>query len=148
MTSTKKGLMLAGSIVGIVEAAVMILMSIIIFASIGMVNEEFILATLEAESSAVTFTPEEMMATISLTKTLLGIMGAYVLIMSAVMLALSIVVMAQRRKGVSKKGTIIALIVISALNANLVTAGFMIACLCIKDKTPQQIVEENMPHQN
>jgi len=142
MNSCKKAFLLAGTILGIIEAASMILIAISLFSLIGSMDAETVAIILEEE--AMFYSNAELVAIADLMNTIFAVMAAYITGMSIAMLVLSIVVLNQRNKGVSKKGTIIALLVISILNGNILTASFMIVALCIKDKTAQEIVEEHM----
>ena len=146
MNGTKKAFLLAGSILGIIEAASMILIAISLFSVVGSIDVNAVITLLEEE--AMLYSDVELAAIAELTNTIIAIMSAYMAGMSVAMLVLSIIVLKQRNKGVSKKGTIIALLVISILNANILTAAFMIVALCLKDKTAQEIVEEHMVNNN
>lgn len=146
MNGTKKAFLLAGSILGIIEAASMILIAISLFSVVGSIDVNAVITLLEEE--AMLYSDVELAAIAELTNTIIAIMSAYIAGMSVAMLVLSIIVLKQRNKGVSKKGTIIALLVISILNANILTAAFMIVALCLKDKTAQEIVEEHMVNNN
>ena len=142
MNGTKKAFLLAGSILGIVEAASLIMMALSLFSMLGTIDVETVRLILEEE--AILFTDIELAQIAELSNTIIVVMSAYILGISVSMLVLSIVVLNQRNKGVSKKGCIIALLVISILSANIITAAFMIVALCFKDKTAAEIVEEHM----
>lgn len=142
MNGTKKAFLLAGSILGIVEAASLIMMALSLFSMLGTIDVETVRLILEEE--AILFTDIELAQIAELSNTIIALMSAYILGISVSMLVLSIVVLNQRNKGVSKKGCIIALLVISILSANIITAAFMIVALCFKDKTAAEIVEEHM----
>ena len=142
MNGTKKAFLLAGSILGIVEAASLIMMALSLFSMLGTIDVETVRLILEEE--AILFTDIELAHIAELSNTIIALMSAYILGISVSMLVLSIVVLNQRNKGFSKKGCIIALLVISILSANIITAAFMIVALCFKDKTAAEIVEEHM----
>ena len=142
MNGTKKAFLLAGSILGIVEAASLIMMALSLFSLIGTIDVEAVRLLLEEE--AVLFTEMELVQITELVNVIIPAMAIYITGISVSMLVLSVVVLKQRNKGVSKKGCIIALLVISILSANIITAAFMIVALCLKDKTAAEIVEEHM----
>ena len=142
MNSTKKAFLLAGSILGIVEAASLMLLALSLFFMFGTIDIETVRLILEEE--AILLSDIELAQIAEISNMLIVVMAAYILGISVSMLVLSIVVLKQRNKGVSRKGCIIALLVISILCANVLTAAFMIVALCLKDKTAAEIVEEHM----
>lgn len=146
MTNTKKSFMSAGAILGIVTASFMILASIVCFYATTFVDVQFIIETLEEE--AVGYKTEEIKFLVDTTKTVLVVMGVFILGLAIAMLSLSIMVQTQTKKLTTKKGSIIALLVICCIAGNILTAAFMIVVLCLKDKTAEQLVEENMPKNN
>jgi len=150
MTKTKKSFMLAGGILGIVEASCLILSAISIFFTLmyGEVDPEILMSIMEAEEIISAFTPEEMEMMFEMMGTILLVASIVMLIMGALILTFSILVLNQRKNTKSKKGAVITLLVLSVLNGDLLIAGFMIVVLCLKDKTPQELVEQQIQINN
>lgn len=156
MSGTKKGFLKAGSILGIVVASLLMLASVVVFSSIAMVSEEFILDSYslepnynyyeEADGSywieytedgqEITVSDEEIEIVTDLARTTMIVIGAIFLGFAVAMLVMSIIVLKGANREQSKKGAIITLLVLSALIGNVLIMAFMIVALCLKDKKP------------
>ena len=143
MNNTKKGFITAATIIGIIEAASLIFIGLILLISFKSIDAEMILSILAAEEELI-LTDAEISFILSFSKIFMVIFSIYSIVMGAAMLTLSILVLKNKNKGVFKKGLAIALLVISVLNGNMLSTAFIIVALCIKDKTAAEIVEENM----
>ncbi len=166
MSKTKKGLMLAGAILGIVLASLMILGGVICVGAMNVVDEQFVTKIFDEDPEYVlvpganegeytyVYTPtngvadpsmdidnKEVSMIVKISKVTLGVGGIVVLALAVCSLVSSIQVLKSANKGVTKKGPVITLLVFSALLGNLVTMGFMIAVLCMRDKR----AEDNEP---
>ena len=163
MTKTKSGFLKAGSILGIVFAALTAMLGLVFFVGQSIVTRDFVVPivlecnpgeyeTINNFDGSVTYkivkdgnvekvtTSEDVDAIIKLTKTTLATMGTLTLGISLATAALSIVVLNNTAAEKSKNGPIIALLVLSLLDCNLITFAFMIVALSMKDK-PKAIEE-------
>lgn len=158
MNGTKKGLLVAGSILGIVLSVIMIFSSFVLVAANRLVNEELIVNTYlqdttiyaekielengqyviqyEEEGEILQISKQDIQTMVKISKFIINVLSISLLGFSVAMFVLSILILNNASKGKSKKGLIIALIVVSALSSNLVAMGLLIAALCIKDKKP------------
>jgi len=140
MTKTKKSFLMAGSIIGIVEASCMFFVGLLFILMMSIVDG-IDLSLIVGEASAE-MTVTELETLITMLRWIYGVAGGFMLLIAPFMLTTSIIVLSQRKRAVAKKGPIIVLLVLAVLTTNLIIAGFMIACLCIPNKKPIEIVEE------
>lgn len=163
MSKTKKGFLIAGAIITLLSCVVMLLSSKIFDMAKDFINEDFIIKSYEEEGYQKITNPDgsyvlQLEDEITYEKTnvtedevQLIIKGSYVVIdtvkfsllaFSVISGILAVCILVQTSKEKSKKGTIVALLVISALTFNYITMAFMIVALCIKNK-PKVVIESN-----
>ena len=165
MTSTKRGFLKAGAIIGIVASVLMSLFSLIFIPVSNYFTEDMMLESYKVEENynyvetpdgsyyvEYTFNGETIRVTEAeiqmLTKIVKGVFIAItiiVIIQSIPVFVLSIIMLNKLKKNSVSKGLIIALLVLSIISSNVLIMAFMIVALCLKDK-PQ--IEPNLENIN
>lgn len=185
MTTTKKGFLKAGSIISIIAAVLSALMSFIFISAATMIDEKFIIETYENEAGYAYFedadgsyyieyyededdvilgvkqkvTDDEIQLIATASKTILIVLTVFVLGLSIAEFIIAILILNKLSKNESKKGLIIALLVLSIISGTMITSAFMIVALCLKDKpkatlenineiATEQTVETEKPSNN
>lgn len=138
MNKTRKTFMLAGSIVSLVYAGVLILMALILFGTSNMITSEFVNEIIAQNPSLSGATEEQIQAIVELMKMMFNVMSFYIIALAIATIPVAIKVM--KNTGNNNKGAIIALLVLSIFTANNITFAFMIVALCLKNK-PVEVVE-------
>ncbi len=138
MNKTKKGFMYAGGIIGIVCAVFLIFTALAMLAARSIITVEFVTDTINQATNMTAAEKTEALAHIdsivSISKQVCTVMGIFLTGLAVANLVLSIKVNKQASEGSNKRGVTIALLVISIISANLLTAAFMIVSLCLKFK--------------
>lgn len=138
MNKTRKTFMLAGSIVSLVYAGVLILMALILFGTSNMITSEFVNEIIAQDPSLSNIAEEQIQAMVELIKMMFNVMSFYIIALAIATIPVAIKVM--KNTGNNNKGAIIALLVLSIFTANNITFAFMIVALCLKNK-PVEVVE-------
>ena len=138
MNKTRKNFMLAGSIVSLVYAGVLILMALILFGTSNMITSEFVNEIIAQDPSLSDIAEEQIQAMVELIKMMFNVMSFYIIALAVATIPVAIKVM--KNTGNNNKGAIIALLVLSIFTANNITFAFMIVALCLKNK-PVEVVE-------
>lgn len=138
MNKTRKTFMLAGSIVSLVYAGVLILMALILFGTSNMITTEFVNEIIAQDPSLSNIAEEQIQAMVELIKMMFNVMSFYIIALAIATIPVAIKVM--KNTGNNNKGAIIALLVLSIFTANNITFAFMIVALCLKNK-PVEVVE-------
>ncbi len=170
MTKTKRSFLYAGSILGIIGAAFMLLISAVFFYISPLMSEDFVFdiywddvenyTPLDsngdlAETKQDTFSfmdnktgdvyaVKDINAVSKLAKTAAITIATFLLAIGAAILIFSILVIRTAVKGSDKKWPIITLLILSAIMGNMLTMAFMIVALCIKNKPPiEEVLNSN-----
>lgn len=138
MNKTKKGLMYAGGILAIVFAAIMLILAIVIFCSLIDVDIKLILT--EAEYASLTLNEINLLTDMG--QSMITAMGVFISIVAVLDLVFGIRVILDAKHLRNRKHNIITLLVVNAISGSLLVVGFMIAALCLKFKSAEQIVDE------
>ena len=162
MGKTKRGLLLAGSIVAIVGAAWMLILCLFLSLFSFVYSETLILESYKSdpayevieeidgsiviydtETGDIVMNEDDIFYAVTVPKIIISVSTIYIFAMAITTLILSIIVLSNTIKRKTKKGPIIALIVFSVLLSDIVVAGLIIAGLCIKDM-PKEDKEEDI----
>ena len=138
MNKTRKTFMLAGSIVSLVYAGVLILMALILFGTSNMITSEFVNEIIAQDPSLSDIAEEQIQAMVELIKMMFNLMSFYIIALAIATIPVAVKVM--KNTGNNNKGAIIALLVLSIFTENIITFAFMIVALCLKNK-PVEVVE-------
>lgn len=133
MTKTKKTLMVSASVLSIVYASFALILSLILFLSAKVANFDMIKEIL-LQDTTVVYTDAEIQAIASLTRIVLTFGAVASLVIGIVTMIFAIKVLKNSSMQKTKLGSVITLLVFSILSCNLISAGLLIAVLCIKDK--------------
>ena len=98
------------------------------------INAEFVLQALAEEGMMEQQYIDYLDMIVTIAKAVYIGMGLIAIGIAIPELILSIKVIKQANANKLKKGTVIALLVVSVLSSNLITLGFMITTLCLRDK--------------
>lgn len=168
MSKTKRGFLKAGAIIGIVAAALIAVFGLICFMGQSIVTREFVVqatfkckeneyTTIENFDGSFTYkfvnengiveelTSADADTVASLAKAVLTTMGVYCIAMSIASVVISVFVLLNASNDKCKIGYVIALLVLSLLTCNFITAAFMIVALCLKNnksKDEDVVVEQ------
>lgn len=156
MNKTKKGLLIAGSIIEIVEVCMLIGLGILCICASGFVDFQLIEEILIEEGIA--YTAKDINTLLDFGKSAFVVIGICIILFAGAMGTISILLLNKAKKNVYSKGLNIALLVFSILIGDMLVMAFMIAGLAIKDKTPtlenikeigeeHNITEENLQEQ-
>ncbi len=151
MNSTKKGFMMAGSIIAMVVAGIAIIMSLILLSARSIIDTEFVTKVINEMNATnpadpISMTQENIDIIMKLSRILL-LVGSLILIALAVIyIVFGVKVIKLAKAGSNKKGPVITLLVFAILGGNLLVVAFMIVSLCLKFKeekpeTPEIEVE-------
>ncbi len=134
MNKTKKGLLMAGSIIFIIEACMLIGLGILIVSSAGVLDFKLIEEVLIEEG--ISHTASDINELLEFGKVACVAIGI-VMILSAIAIGVvSILLLNKTKRNEYSKGLNITLLVFSILIGDMLVMAFMIAGLAIKDKTP------------
>ncbi len=156
MNSTKKGYIKAATIIIIVTSVISLLLSIFCLSASAMIDEAVLKESYINDSTYTyyenadgsyffTYIEEGTIVTIKESeiefgaKFARGVMiagGLFILGYSIVKMTLAILVLKSANKNKFKKGMTIALVVLSALNTQILELVFLILALCTKDNPP------------
>lgn len=139
MNPTKKSLMIAGGIIAIVVSVLLILTSLVMFLASTMITTTMV-EEIFVESGQL-YTTADVDLVVRVAKFICTSLGIYFLVVPIVNIIFGSKVIQQSGTYSNKKSNIIVLLVFSLLSGNILTAGFMIASLCLKFN-PQKAVEE------
>ena len=131
----RRSFMLAGAIIGIICAASLLIMGLSLISSLDIITFDMVAEILTTEGVIAEFTTDAINSIVKIARIVYVVMGLFVLGLGISGLVLSIKVLKQANANSNKKGCIIALLVISILSGNLVTAAFMITALCLRNIT-------------
>lgn len=167
MNKSRKGFLTAGSILTIVSSAFCVLGALFMFLVGAYVSEEFLKETYmqdteytytetfdgdyyfttieDGEEIKITEDDIELIADIA--SMMCSVIGVVALGISAAKIALAIRVLIMNSKNKYAKGSIIALIVLSFLNSNIIEAVLFIVAMCQKDVVNPEIKTEEQPEQ-
>lgn len=123
-----------GAILGIVGSAFAMIGGICMIFGSGIINAEFVLQVLAEEGMMEQQYIDYLDMIVTIAKAVYIGMGLITIGIAIPELILSIKVIKQANANKLKKGTVIALLVVSVLSSNLITLGFMITTLCLRDK--------------
>lgn len=156
MNSTKKGYLKAASIIIIVVSILSILLGLFCFAVAGMIDEEVMKEsyrvdeeytyyenadgsyyfTYMEDGTVVTIKESEIEFAAKIARGAMIAAGLFVIGLHAAKLTLAILALKGAKKNKCKKGCVIALVVLSALNTQILELVFLILALCTKDNPP------------
>ena len=162
MRKSKKGLLLAGSIVGIVSAVLMLISCMFLGLFTAIFSEQLIYDTYandpayeiveeydgsyiiyDAETGEELFTEEDIVVMVQIPRMIIGMTVGGLSAFAIILMIFGILVLVNTCRDKSNKGPIITLLVFGALMGELLVVGLMIAGLCIKDK-PEELPEEDI----
>lgn len=150
MTKTKKGLLTAGSIIGIASAVLSLILAVILSFSTFFITEKFILDLYKDEVSNYTYiqqSDDDYMITFDedgvkyeltdddiedVVKIVRGIVAGFsfaIIGLHIALLVLSIMLLKATNKDKDRKGITIALLVLFLISENIIAAGLIIASL-------------------
>lgn len=135
MNKTKRGLLLAGSIIGIVEAVMCVFLGFSVLAFRGVVDIAFIEEVL-VEIEEVSYTSSDLNELLKLSKIACTVISILLFMYSIALGVISILLLKRTKRGVFAKGLTITMLVLSALISDMLILAFMIASLLIKDEKP------------
>lgn len=157
MNKARKGLLMGASITTIVASAFAIIGSLFLFIMGAVFNEtvmkESYLSDIEytyfeeADGSyyfttiedgvEIVINEEDIEMVAEIFSTMFSVSGVFSLGMGIAKLILAIRLLVKTVKNEYAKGNVIALLVLSALNLNLIEAALLIVAMCMKDNKPQ-----------
>ena len=138
---TKKILTNIGAILGIVISAILIFAGFIFLICSSVVTYDFVVETLQAESTFSQYTVEEIELIANITKNIFNFATIYCLAIGISGLVVSILLNVRCNTNKNTKGLVIALMILSFLIGDIIVAGLMIAVLYINPK-PEEILKE------
>lgn len=138
MTKTKRGFILAGGIIAIITACILLLFGFIFLEAATIVNYQFVCQLLENFGELVYYTSQEISLIVDTSRVLLYVISALSFGFGIALLILGIKLTKMNNK--TKNGVIVASLVLGCF-VNLIVTAFMIVVLCLKDK-PQ--TDENI----
>ncbi len=146
MNKTKKGLMRAGGILAIVFAGILIFAAIIYLTSSSILNVTDLFT--EAELTEMGYTTADLQLVTDMLRKVVIFIGIMSLILAALDLVFGIRVILDAKHLSNRKHNIITLLVVNAISGSLIVVGFMIAALCMKFKSAEQLVDEAVKNAN
>lgn len=138
--------MYAGGIIAIVASALLVMVAIICFCSAHIIELSDLLT--QAEINELGYTQEELDLLLISMRNLVKVLGGFLLVISAMDLIFGIRVILDGKHLNNRKHNIITLLVVNVISGSLLVVGFMIAALCMKFKSAQQIVDEYQAQNN
>ena len=123
-----------GAIIGIVAAALLMFGGVCAVLASRAFTAEFVMQALAEEGMYGQYYTDQLDLILTIAKGLYIVIGLYLVSMGIAQLVLSIKVLKQANANKLTKGSVIVLLVLSALTGNLVVMGFMITTLCLRDK--------------
>ncbi len=136
-TSTRKMLINVATIISIIYAVMIIICGVFLLFCSSFVTYDLVVEILTEDGSISGLTESEINSILSITKNMFIFAGIFCLIISALQLAVSIVLNNKNSVFNENKGLIITLLILSLFTANLLSVGLLIGALCLK-------VEKNM----
>ncbi len=134
MNKTKKGLLIAGSIIFIIEVCMLIGLGILFISARGFLDSKLIEEILIEEEIA--YTANDINNILDFGKSASVAIGVVMILSAIAMGAVSILLLNKTKKNIYSKGLNITLLVFSIFIGDMLVMAFMIAGLVIKDKTP------------
>ncbi len=153
MRKTKKGMLLAGSIIAIVAALSMLITGFVMLVANNIVDSNFVYDiyvndpayTIDEQldgsfiiydkvTGEVELDSEDIDMVVDIVKTIFVAAGVVLLVLAAADATLGILILVNTCKNKFKKGLTIGLLVCGVFTGSILVIGFMIAALCIKDK--------------
>ncbi|MBR1988303.1 MAG: hypothetical protein IKA36_04600 [Clostridia bacterium] len=134
MNKTKKGLLMAGSILEIITACLFVGLGILFICATGFVDFDVIKEILTEEG--ISHTENDINDILKYGKIACIIIGILTIIGAIALGAVSINLLNKTKKNIYSKKLNITLLVLSILISDMLVMAFMIACLVIKDEKP------------